>query len=172
MSKYKNYTDEDICLAVKNSKSIAQVLRLLDLVPVGGNYQTIKQKIATLNLDTSHFTGQAWIPKGSHVKSFDKLTGIVAVKKRLIEERGHKCERCHLSSWNELPLALEMDHIDGNRQDNSRENLRLLCPNCHSQTKTWRRRKMAAEEPCYTIFTFTPPGAHDNHPRNGGWPME
>lgn len=143
MSKYRNYTEADIRMAVKNSKSIAQVLRLLDLVPVGGNYQTIKQKITTLQLDTSHFTGQAWIAKGSHVKAFDDLTGIGAIKKRLIEERGHKCEKCNLSEWMELPVTLEMDHVNGNRCDNSRENLQLLCPNCHSQTKTWRRSKSA-----------------------------
>jgi hypothetical protein len=141
MAKYRNYSDYDLMQAVANSKSIAQVLRQLDLVPVGGNYQTIKQKIAKLELDASHFTGQAWIPKGSHLKPFDGLRKIESIKRRLIQERGHSCEHCQLSSWSNQPIMLEMDHINGDRQNNERSNLRLLCPNCHAQTKTWRRSK-------------------------------
>jgi len=143
MTKYRNYTEDDIRLAVENSVSIAQVLRLLGLASVGGNYQTIKQKIALLKLDTSHFTGQAWIPKGSHLKSFDGLKNIDSIKKRLIEERGHECESCLTASWLGKAITLEMDHINGDRANNDRSNLRLLCPNCHSQTRTWRRRKSA-----------------------------
>jgi hypothetical protein len=146
MAKYRDYTEVDIRLAVQSSTSIAQVLRLLNLAPVGGNYQTIKQKIADLELDTSHFTGQAWIPKGSHVKPFDGLRRIESIKKRLIEERGHKCETCLATSWLGKVITLEMDHINGDRANNDRDNLRLLCPNCHSQTRTWRKRKSAMTE--------------------------
>ncbi len=146
MAKYRDYTEADIRIAVQSSTSIAQVLRLLNLAPVGGNYQTIKQKIARLELDTSHFTGQAWIPKGSHVKPFDGLRIIESIKKRLIEERGHKCETCLATSWLGKAITLEMDHINGDRANNDRDNLRLLCPNCHSQTRTWRKRKSAMTE--------------------------
>ena len=141
MSKYRNYTESDIKRAVLQSKSIANVLRLLDLKPIGGNYETIKNKIKTLNLDTSHFTGQAHIQKGSQIKRFDELVKPESIKKRLIEERGHKCENCDLSTWMEKQIPLELEHISGDRLDNSRDNLRLLCPNCHAQTPTWRRKK-------------------------------
>jgi hypothetical protein len=143
MAKYRDYSEEDIKNAVSSSESIAGVLRKLDLAPAGGNYGTIKRRIAELGIDTSHFTGQAWMPKDWHFKKFDELTKSASIKRRLIQERGHQCECCLLESWMEISIALELDHINGNRNDNNRENLRLLCPNCHAQTPTWRRRKSA-----------------------------
>jgi hypothetical protein len=56
----------------------------------------------------------------------------------LIEERGYVCESCNLSEWMGKPLTLELEHIDGDNQNNVRENLKLLCPNCHSYTETWK----------------------------------
>jgi len=141
MAKYRDYSEEDIKLAVLNSKSIAGVLRLLNLNTTGGNYDTIKRKINELDLDTSHFTGQAWIQKGSSVKKFDELTKTESIKKRLIKERGYICQSCNLSTWLNKPITLELEHISGDRLNNTRENLKLLCPNCHAQTHTWRRRK-------------------------------
>jgi hypothetical protein len=60
----------------------------------------------------------------------------------LIKERGHRCEMCNNTMWNELPITLELEHIDGDKLNNTKDNLKLLCPNCHSQTPTWRRRKV------------------------------
>jgi hypothetical protein len=59
----------------------------------------------------------------------------------LVKERGHQCESCKLQVWLEQPIMLEMDHIDGDSKNNVKANLKLLCPNCHAQTPTWRRRK-------------------------------
>ena len=56
----------------------------------------------------------------------------------LIEERGYACESCNLSEWLGKPLTLELEHIDGDNQNNIKENLKLLCPNCHSYTETWK----------------------------------
>lgn len=51
--------------------------------------------------------------------------------------RGSKCEECGLGvTWNNKPLTLQLDHIDGNSDNNDVSNLRLLCPNCHTQTDT------------------------------------
>jgi hypothetical protein len=61
-------------------------------------------------------------------------------KKYLIGERGHKCESCNLSAWLNKPITLELDHIDGDTRNNVKDNLKLLCPNCHSMTSTWRGR--------------------------------
>lgn len=57
----------------------------------------------------------------------------------ILEEQNHSCLHCGIKEWNDEPITLELDHIDGNTNNNSRENLRFLCPNCHSQTDTWRR---------------------------------
>lgn len=62
-------------------------------------------------------------------------------KSALIKERGRCCEVCKLSEWNFKPITLELEHVDGDGKNNVKENLKLLCPNCHSQTPTWRRRK-------------------------------
>lgn len=62
-----------------------------------------------------------------------------AFKALLINERGHQCESCLLTEWKQLPITLELEHVDGDRNNNSRDNLKLLCPNCHSQTDTWKR---------------------------------
>ena len=63
-------------------------------------------------------------------------------KKLLIIERGYKCEQCNLSQWNDLPIPLEKDHVNGDRGDNRKENLKLLCPNCHAQTVTYRGKNI------------------------------
>lgn len=59
----------------------------------------------------------------------------------LLRHRGPQCEACGIGDeWNGQPLSLHMDHIDGNSDNNVLANLRILCPNCHSQTETWRGR--------------------------------
>ena len=56
--------------------------------------------------------------------------------------RGGECEKCGIRDWNSMPLSFELDHIDGNSMNNSIENLQILCPNCHSQTLTFRGRNI------------------------------
>lgn len=138
--KYKSYTDDDVVEAVKLSKSIAGVIRKLGLVPAGGNYDSIKRKIAKLNLDTSHFTGKIWA-KNDRLKDWSEYKNANSLRKHLVADRGHKCEMCNLSEWLSRPITLEIHHIDGKRYNNDYTNIQLLCPNCHSLTKNWRRRK-------------------------------
>ena len=70
-------------------------------------------------------------------KSFEEL-GHHLRKKIVLEEQEYKCLHCQNSQWMGLRITLELDHIDGNRQNNIRSNLRGLCPNCHSITETWK----------------------------------
>lgn len=63
------------------------------------------------------------------------------IKSILINERNHKCESCGNIEWMGNKIKLELEHIDGNNVNNEKLNLLLLCPNCHSMTKTWRKKK-------------------------------
>jgi RNA polymerase subunit RPABC4/transcription elongation factor Spt4 len=74
-------------------------------------------------------------------KPFEEL-GERSKRQLVFKEQGEKCPHCGLSEWRGEPITLELDHADGNRLNNARENLRLLCPNCHSLTKTWRGRNI------------------------------
>ena len=70
---------------------------------------------------------------------FEEL-GMENRRRRVFEEQHHKCNKCLLDSWLGFPLVLELEHKDGNNKNNVRDNLEGLCPNCHSQTTTWRGR--------------------------------
>ena len=143
-------TREEIESAAAKSSSIAGVCRLLKLVPSGGNYRIIHNAIEKYKIDTSHFTGQGW-NINLKFKPFEgkKIEEILVknstyqsykLKKRLIAEGIKKsvCESCGQSEWLEQPIPLELHHINGNNSDNRLENLRLLCPNCHALTDSYR----------------------------------
>lgn len=72
----------------------------------------------------------------------DSKVGTNYVKKlmQLTPEYEHKCQMCNNTKWLEKPIALELDHINGDHFDNRKENLRFICPNCHSTTHTWKGR--------------------------------
>jgi len=148
------YTVEQLKEAVKESKSVAQVLRKLNIVPAGGNYKVFHNAVEKYGIDTSHFTGRGWakgIP-GFRINPEhpleDYLTGKIKItsyklKKRLFKEgvKENKCEKCGITTWLGEPIALELHHIDGVHDNNSLNNLAILCPNCHSQTDTFRSKK-------------------------------
>lgn len=140
MRKYRNYTDEDIIKISKEVTSIAQLLERLDLRKAGGNYANMKRNLRRLDVDTSHWTGQAW-SKDQQKKDWSEYTRAVNLKPHLIRERGHQCEECKNTEWLNFPITLEIHHKNGNRTDNQYDNLLLLCCNCHATTGTWRGRQ-------------------------------
>ena len=146
MTFRKYYTKDTIIDTARNCTSIAGFLRGLGLVPKGHNYNTAKKLIEQHNIDISHWTGSLW-SKGKHLKQGGAYVSNHHRKKSLISERGHKCEKCKNTTWNELPITIELEHIDGDRTNNLDDNLLLLCPNCHSQTPTWRRQKNSLVPP-------------------------
>lgn len=148
-------TKEEYEKAVKESLSIAEVCRKLNIKPIGGNYKTVSKAIKEYNIDISHFTGRAW-NQGKRYRMIVKpkpLNEILcensnynnySLRRRLILEgyKEYKCENpeCGLTEWHGKPIPLELHHVNGNHTDNRIENLQLLCPNCHAQTNNFRAR--------------------------------
>ena len=137
---YADYTDTAVKAAVEESKSIAETLRKIGLRPTGGNYFTLKKLLKRLQLDTSHWTGQGW-NKGEQLKDWSSYTSAVSAKKQLLKVRGHQCEVCRKKRWQASAIPIELHHKDGDRTNNSLENLQLICPNCHAQTGNWKSKK-------------------------------
>jgi hypothetical protein len=162
--KKKNYDDSQIADAVKKSTSIRQVLSRLDLREAGGNYKVIQKKIKDLNLCTTHFTGQGWnkgkkvskdykytleelLIDGSYVQTYKFKSRLI--KAGLLENKCYMTGCTITNSWNGKPINLRLDHINGKNDDNRLPNLRLLCPNCDSQTETYcgkNKRKKNLDE--------------------------
>lgn len=66
------------------------------------------------------------------------VLGIAIMRRYVFDTRGNNCESCGVGNeYNNKPLTLQLDHIDGNSDNNSLINLQILCPNCHSQTDTY-----------------------------------
>ncbi len=82
---------------------------------------------------------------------FDELSSVGQKKRRVKEEQKFSCNRCKLFDWLGQPITLEVEHKDGNKLNNSRENLEALCPNCHSLTPTWRKSKNAKKIVCESL---------------------
>ncbi len=144
-AKWRSFSREEICDIVKNSKSFREVAGKLGYVKDGGGTITSMHKMCVeLNIDTSHFLGQAWNKENYDydlfTENYRKKNGSTTLKP-LIKLRGQKCECCGLTEWLNQPITLEIHHINGDHNDSRLENLQLLCPNCHSYTPNWRRRK-------------------------------
>ena len=146
----RTWTEQQLIEAVLSSLSVREVLRKLGLVPTGGNYHTVNFHTKRLNLDTSHFTGRGWnvgsryrqVSYSAPIESFlvkDRLVTSSDLRRKLINANilPNECSICSIRDWQNAPLTLHLDHINGDHFDNRLENLRLLCPNCHSQTSTY-----------------------------------
>lgn len=141
----------------KESKCKREILEKVKLSTEGRNYYTLDKYLNKYNIDISHF-----------LKKQETMRNLVSTSNRLNLEdifcnptksklnnnklkirlfnynlKEEKCEICGLGNkWNNKPIALQLDHIDGNNKNNLLENLRIVCPNCHSQTDTYAGRNI------------------------------
>ena len=150
-------TEAKLKNAVANSISIAEVLKKLDMSVSTGNYKSFHKAVKRHNIDTAHFLGQSHLLNTNHstnktiplnqiLVEGSTYLGIAQLKKRLIKIGllKYECYECGLSTWRDKKISLQLDHINGVHNDHRIENLRLLCPNCHSQTETFCGKNKAS----------------------------
>ena len=140
------WTEENLKKAIQANITIAGVLKMLGLSRSPQHYRVFHLKIRDYGLSTSHFKGKA-VGGGKSPQPLEKLLTKKSpyiqsnrLRRRLIKESlpREQCTSCGLGpEWNGQPLTLQLDHINGEPSDNRLTNLRLLCPNCHSQTATF-----------------------------------
>jgi Zn finger protein HypA/HybF involved in hydrogenase expression len=141
--------DDEIIKMCKKSISMAKAAAEL-----GIHFNTLKNRAVKLGCYKINQSGKGI--KKPKKDGFDKiaLSEILDGKHpqyqtnklriRLIKEsiKQEKCEVCGILKWNNKPVSFELDHIDGDRTNHRLENLRIICPNCHSQTNTYRARNI------------------------------
>ena len=148
---YKRVSKEELKEIVETAKSLAEVMRRLGYTANRGNsFKGLKSYLNECEIDYSRFTKDNPDNFSHPVNELKDIlvkdgeyTNMTRLKKRVIAANllPHKCSICGISEWNGRELVLQLDHINGDNRDNRIENLRLLCPNCHSQTETFCKRK-------------------------------
>jgi len=151
-------SDKEFVNLIRNSKTYAMALRYFGLSSKGASYKTLKARIEFLGIDDSHIKKGISSNRGRRFPSNRKPLSEILVehstysrtwlKPRLVEEGilEYKCAQCGICDmWMNKPLVLVLDHVNGVSDDNRVENLRFLCPNCNSQTKTFSGRNFNKE---------------------------
>jgi len=145
-------TDEMIIEACQNADSMSKACSSLDI-----SFATFKRRAIKLNVYKTNQGGKGRkkpikIDGKNKFSTQDILNGkhptyqSNKLRRRLLEENifEHECACCQNREWMDEPIPLELNHIDGNKNNHLLENLELLCPNCHAQTSTYRGRNIGA----------------------------
>ena len=162
-NKIYKLSDEQFVELLKKSSTISEVLFKLGYTVKGNSwgYSQVKRRMDDLNLDYSIFKGKSAVIKITKLNNVRKedilkenckhqrtVLRRYVIKNNLIP---YKCAICGCTEWQGKTLSLELDHINGINNDNRLENLRFLCPNCHSQTSTYGSRNQQVNSSEYDI---------------------
>ena len=151
--EYRKHTKEALESVVSSSRSIAEAMRKFGITDTtGGSHVHFSKMVKKFEIRTDHLLGQranSGIHKkgGSKKKTAEELLVYHADGKRTktkklrraLDELGRpfECAGCGITEWRNKSLVLEIEHKDGDFQNDRPENIEYLCPNCHSQTETY-----------------------------------
>jgi len=151
---YTKYKKVELEKLVKDSINYMQVIRALRLCESGGAQQHIKKIIKLFEIDTSHFLGYRTNAgnRNPNLAKIKRNCDDILIKgkqsstkqlKRALSEKGveYKCNICEITEWLGKPIAIQIHHKDGDKNNNLLNNLCYLCPNCHTQTDNWGAKK-------------------------------
>ena len=140
-------TDKQIIEACRVEPTMAKAASSLKI-----HFNTLKQRAIKLGCYTPNQSGKGIKKKdnGNKIPTEEILNGLHPhyqtnkLRIRLLKEgiKPKECEVCGITKWNGLELSFELDHIDGDRTNHLLSNLRIICPNCHSQTSTFRGKNI------------------------------
>ena len=161
--RWKNISEAELREAYSTSDSVSAMLRMLNFPTIGtSHFATLRKKLAGLGLSYNDKVLQGRITgnrnsgatrrhKLSNKELFKQFSNISrgAVKRRFIQiTQAVNCSICNQQPlWNNKPLVMRLDHINGTTDDNRIENLRVICPNCDSQLDTFCSKNMEARTP-------------------------
>lgn len=148
---FVSYTLEDVRDAVKGALCWSDVCRSVGVSICTFNFKRLQRLCTQNNITTNHFDVQRSFRRGKREWTAEELfvkncsIGRSQLRQVLVRLGFYpgRCDECGIAEWNKKPLTIEIDHVNGNHTDNRKENLRWLCPNCHSQTPTYRSRSKA-----------------------------
>ncbi len=156
-SSHQKYINS-VCELAKKCTNINQILHILGKKGTNEYYKQIRKILEENKIDTSHFNEyEPYKPEGikdkipieKYLIKGSTIT-ISKLRERLLKEgiKEHKCENpeCGLTEWHNMPIPLQLHHINGDRTDNRLENLQLLCPNCHALTDNYCGKKLKEEK--------------------------
>ncbi|MER6557745.1 HNH endonuclease [Streptomyces sp. NPDC001027] len=146
---------DELAPAVEAATSLAGVLAALGQSDTGAARARVKRGIEEYGLSAAHFTGQGHFrgTRSPHRKPSAEILVLLMpgsprtktlLLRRALDDLGvpHVCDECGIGdTWQGRRLVLEIDHVNGDRLDNRRKNLRYLCPSCHSQTRSFANRR-------------------------------
>lgn len=144
--------DDALRAAFATSATRADLLRAVGLPVDSHSYAWLRRRLTALGPPFDQLNGQGWA-RGRRAGPRRPLSELLVagtwvgshlLRVRLLAEGvlAHRCSECRLTHWQGQLIPLELDHVSGDRYDSRLENLRLLCPNCHAQTPTYRGRNI------------------------------
>ena len=138
-------SEEEFIKVCEESDSMAKAAAKLKM-----HFNTFKKRAVELGCYNTNQSGKGMSKKfgGKKIPLNEILEGkypsyqTYKLKIRLLKEgyKENRCDECGIEDWNGKPLTMELDHIDGDRTNHKEKNLRMLCPNCHAQTETYRAK--------------------------------